>query len=113
MQDEITIQIQGYLKILTKQLIIFDFQLINFMERLTGPSIGLYCHKVAPYDINTFVQVNNSKRMIISIIRLIYSSLGSHLFHFHIYSFNPLDKRAIDWVIIIDIKFINMKIIKY
>ena len=59
LQDEITIQIQGCHKISIKQLIIFDFQLINFMERLTGPSIGLYCYKVAPYDTNTFVQVND------------------------------------------------------
>ena len=33
------------------------FKLSNFLERLTGPSIGLYCYDIAPCDIHTFYKV--------------------------------------------------------
>ena len=36
------------------------FKLVNFIERLTGPPIGLYCYNIAPYDINMFAQVQIS-----------------------------------------------------
>ena len=32
-------------------------KLTKFYERLAGPSIGLYCYNIAPYDINTFYKV--------------------------------------------------------
>ena len=33
-------------------------KLLNFIERLSDPSIGLYCYNIAPCDINTFCRVN-------------------------------------------------------
>ena len=48
-------------------------KLSNFVERLTGPSIGLYCYDIAPCDINTFCRV-------LSLIKIIKSITNFNIF---------------------------------
>ena len=46
------------------------FELINLIERLTSPLIGLYCYNIAPYNMDTFCMVNYS--VLNMIIYLVY-----------------------------------------
>ena len=39
------------------------FKLINFVQRLSGPPIGLYCYNIAPFDTNTFCKVINQIKL--------------------------------------------------
>ena len=49
-------------------------KLSNFIDRLTGPSIGLYCYDIAPCDINTFCNV------ILYLIKVIKSIINFNIF---------------------------------
>ena len=46
---------------------------MNFIERLNGPPIGMYCYDIAPYDNRTFIQVK--LKLLVVLIKIIDSIL--------------------------------------